>query len=76
MPPPPVPPDQAADARECFAAIARACAAEVLEAAELPGLGDEPEHLHRLRVAIRRARAALSLFRVATQENRRLPLAR
>jgi CHAD domain-containing protein len=73
---PPVPPPDDADGSCCFAAIARTCAAEVLAEAARAAQHDEPESLHKLRVAIRRARAALSLFRAATTGGTRLPLAR
>jgi inorganic triphosphatase YgiF len=60
--------------RECFAAIARPSLAHVLASANFAYTTDDPEGIHQLRVAIRRMRAAFSVFRSAMLENHRLRL--
>ncbi len=61
---------------QTFAAIAATCVTEVLATAgEVERIGDS-EALHQLRVAIRRTRAALSVFRAGSAGHRPLPLAR
>ncbi len=57
--------------QEAFAAIALNCSAHVMAAARFTGQTDDPEGIHELRVAIRRMRAALSIFQHAASAGRR-----
>ena len=57
--------------RECFAAIAQSSLAHVLASANFAYTSDDPEGIHQLRVAIRRMRAAFSVFRSAMPANYR-----
>ena len=66
--------DRAMSVRDCFAAIAQPCLAHVLASADFAYTSDDPEGVHQLRVAIRRMRAAFSIFRSATLQNHRLRL--
>jgi CHAD domain-containing protein len=52
-------------AREAFAAIALNCSVHITRSAGFAGRSDDPEAVHQLRVAIRRMRAALSIFQDA-----------
>jgi len=61
--------------RECLAAIAQPCVAHVLASANFAYKSNDPEGIHQLRVAIRRMRAASSIFRRAMPENYRPRLA-
>jgi len=61
--------------RECLAAIAQPCIAHVLASANFAYKNNDPEGTHQLRVAIRRMRAAFSIFHRAMPENYRLRLA-
>jgi len=54
--------DPAMSVRECFAAIAQPCVTHVLAGANFADKNDDPEGIHQLRVAIRRMRAAFSIF--------------
>jgi len=60
--------DEAMTAQSAFAAIARACTEHVLSCAGYARRDDDPEAIHELRVAIRRLRAAFSVFREVTGE--------
>jgi hypothetical protein len=59
--------------RDCFAAIAQPSLAHVLASADFAYTSDDPEGIHQLRVAIRRMRAAFSVFRSAMPALRLLP---
>ena len=61
--------------RECFAAIAQPCVAYVLASANFAHTSNDPEGIHRLRVAIRRMRAVLSIFHRAMRKSYRPRLA-
>jgi inorganic triphosphatase YgiF len=61
--------------RECFAAIAQPCIHHMLAAANFADNSDDPEGIHQLRVAIRRMRAAFSMFHGAMPEDYRPRLA-
>jgi CHAD domain-containing protein len=58
--------------RDSFAAVAQSCIAHVLASANFAHKSHDPEGIHQLRVAIRRMRAAFSIFRGAMPENYRL----
>ncbi len=58
-------------AQEAFAAIALNCSAHIMVSAKFTAHSDDPEGVHELRVAIRRMRAALSIFQDAAAANRR-----
>jgi len=57
--------------RECLAAIGQPCVAHVLASTNFAYEATDPEGIHQLRVAIRRMRAALSIFQSAMPENYR-----
>ncbi|MGO9700085.1 MAG: CHAD domain-containing protein [Xanthobacteraceae bacterium] len=57
--------------RECFVAIAQPCVAYVLASVNFAYKNDDPEGIHRLRVAIRRMRSVLSIFRRAMRKSHR-----
>jgi len=63
--------DPAKSVRDAFAAITQPCVAHIVAAANFAGKSDDPEGIHELRVAIRRMRAAFSIFRNAVPENDR-----
>ena len=56
--------------QQCFAAIAQPCVAHVLASANFADKSDDPEAIHQLRVAIRRMRAAFSIFHSAMLNDR------
>ena len=60
--------DEAMTAQSAFAAIAYACTGHVLSCAGYARGNEDPEAIHELRVAIRRLRAAFSVFREVTGE--------
>lgn len=60
--------------RECFAAIAQPCVSYVLTSADFADKSNDPEGIHRLRVAIRRMRALLSIFHRAMRKGCRTAL--
>jgi inorganic triphosphatase YgiF len=62
-------------AGECLAAIAQPCVAHILASANFAYKSNDPEGIHQLRVAIRRMRAAFSIFHSAMAENCRPRLA-
>ena len=62
-------------ARDSFAAIAQSCLTHVLASAVFVCKSDDPEGIHQLRVAIRRMRAAFSIFHSAMPESYRPRLA-
>jgi inorganic triphosphatase YgiF len=66
--------NRAMGVRDCFAAIAQPSLAHVLASADFVYASDDPEGIHQLRVAIRRMRAAFSIFRNAMLGNHRLRL--
>jgi inorganic triphosphatase YgiF len=55
--------------RECLAAIAQPCVGHVLASANFACKSGDPEGIHQLRVAIRRMRAAFSIFHGAMPES-------
>jgi CHAD domain-containing protein len=59
-------------AREAFAAIALNCSVHITRSAGFAGRSDDPEAVHQLRVAIRRMRAALSIFQDAALPGHRV----
>lgn len=62
--------DPAMDTRSAFGSIARACTANILACASYARQNTDPEGIHQLRIAIRRLRAASSIFRQGTKERR------
>ncbi len=67
--------DAAASLARSFATIAQGGLTDVLRHAESAYETDDPEAIHQLRVAIRRLRAAFSLFKDASAVDVPLPLA-
>ena len=63
--------DPAMSVRECLAAIALPCVAHLLAAANFAEKRRDPEGIHQLRVAIRRMRAAFSIFQNAAPDDYR-----
>jgi len=57
--------------RECFASIAQPCVSYVLASADFAHRSNDPEGIHRLRVAIRRMRAVLSILHRAMRKSYR-----
>jgi inorganic triphosphatase YgiF len=60
---------------ECLAAIAQPCVTHVLASVNFAYKSRDPEGIHQLRVAIRRMRAALSIFHSAMAQSYRPRLA-
>lgn len=58
--------DAAASAAQAFAAIARTCMVQLRANEEAARLGEDPEGIHQMRVAVRRLRALLGIYRDAT----------
>ncbi len=64
--------DPAMSTRDALAAIAQPCLVHVLASANFAYKNNDPEGIHQLRVAIRRMRAAFSIFRGAMPERHRI----
>src|SRR5690606_35342012 len=57
--------DTATTTDQAFAAVARTCVIQLRANEEAARLGDDPEGIHQMRVAVRRLRALLGIYRDA-----------
>jgi len=63
--------DEAMSIRAALDSVTHSCIAQVAASADFARKSDNPEGIHQLRVAIRRARAAFSIFRQIDPSRRR-----